>query len=65
MGNSVCIEMGKNLLKIVEGSFDKKLNIDKVNPLNIATLDSFQRTLNISLNSTSCNDNPRIIVADD
>lgn len=40
MGNSVCIEMGKNLLKIVEGSFDKKLNIDKVIDIDLKELNS-------------------------
>ena len=42
-----------------------KLKADKVIPLKTATLDSFHRTLNISLNSNSCNDSPRIIVTDD
>ena len=40
MGNSVCIQMGKNLLKIVEGSFDKKLNIDKVIDIDLKELNS-------------------------
>ena len=43
----------------------EKLTIARVKPLSIATLDSFQRTLKISLNSSSCNDSPRIMVTDD